>query len=76
MSFSKRTVLTGLTPANKRYYRDDHRFIVTSAGRRSRKTIISINKLERRALRAGVNGLIGGRYFHAAPTRQQAKDIL
>ena len=47
-----------------------HRFIVNPAGRRSRKTLIAKRKILYAALRNP-----GHRYFHGAPTRDQAKDI-
>ena len=66
--------LHSLTPIQIRYYQDSHRFSITSAGRRSRKTLISMRKLFLRALRES-NIEEGRKYFHAAPTRQQAKLI-
>lgn len=63
--------LYGLTPIQKKYYQDNHhRFIVVSAGRRSRKTLIGKRKLLLRAIAQD-----NKRFFHAAPTRQQAKQI-
>lgn len=61
--------LVGLTPIQKAYYNDEHRFIVNPAGRRSRKTLIGKRKTLIRALKKP------GRYFHGAPTYRQAKDI-
>jgi len=74
MSFEDKLILKGLTPIQIRYYNDTHRFSVTSAGRRSRKTIISMAKLENKALEDSVLNK-GRRYFHGAPTRAQAKAI-
>ena len=63
--------LKDLTPINRKYLDDDeHRFIITSAGRRSRKTLIGKSKLLYRALKTP-----NQRLFHAAPTRAQAKSI-
>jgi len=62
--------LRDLTSSQIRYKRDKHRFIVLPAGRRSRKTLISKRKVLYAALRNK-----GHRYFHGAPTRQQAKQI-
>ena len=61
--------LIDLTPIQKQYYNDDHRFIVNPAGRRSRKTLIGRRKLFLKSLQ------VPGRYFHGAPTYKQAKDI-
>jgi len=61
--------LHSLTPIQERYYRDQHRFIVNPAGRRSRKTLIGRRKLFLKAM------TVPGRYFHGAPTYKQAKDI-
>ena len=61
--------LHSLTPIQVQYYRDQHRFIVNPAGRRSRKTLIGRRKLFNKALTEP------GRYFHGAPTYKQAKDI-
>lgn len=49
---------------------DAHRFIVLPAGRRSRKTLICKRKVFYPAMENP-----GYRYFHGAPTRQQAKQI-
>lgn len=62
--------LINLTPIQKQYYSDLHRFLVVSAGRRSRKTLIGARKVLLRALENP-----GKRYFHAAPTERQAKAI-
>lgn len=62
--------LKGLTQRQIDFYKDQHRFIVLPAGRRSRKTLISKRKILNAALRNP-----GYRYFSAAPTRQQAKSI-
>lgn len=61
--------LCNLTPIQIAYYKDNHRFVVNPAGRRSRKTLIGKRKLLLRALNKP------GRYFHGAPTHKQAKDI-
>jgi len=74
-NFNDKLILKNLTPIQKKYYNDTHRFSVTSAGRRSRKTLISMAKLENRALEDYLKYNDNRRYFHAAPTRQQAKDI-
>jgi hypothetical protein len=64
--------LNNLTPIQRRYYHDEtHRFQLVGAGRRSRKTLIARRKTLLRAL----DGPEGGRYFHGAPTRDQAKKI-
>ncbi len=43
----KPTVLHDLTPIQQEYYRDfEHRFFVIPAGRRSRKTLLGIAKIE------------------------------
>ncbi|HBJ74692.1 MAG TPA: hypothetical protein DDY86_04045 [Syntrophaceae bacterium] len=62
--------LHDLTPIQKQYYNDVHRFLVCSAGRRSRKTLIGTRKVLSAAM---INA--GKRYFLGAPTRTQAKDI-
>jgi hypothetical protein len=59
-----------ITDIQKQMLFDDHRMIITAAGRRSRKTLINKNKLLWKALKNP-----DGRYFHAAPTQQQAKLI-
>lgn len=61
--------LINLTPRQIEYYKDQHRFVITSSGRRSRKTLIGKRKLLNRSL------IKPGRYFHGAPTNKQAKDI-
>ncbi len=59
------------TPIQTQYLRDEkHRFLICSAGRRSRKTLIGVRKVIRRALKNP-----GRRYFLGAPTHQQAKAI-
>lgn len=62
-------LLKNITPLQMRYLNDAHRFLIVSAGRRARKTLIARRKVLIRALEEE------GRYFHGAPTRQQAKDI-
>ena len=62
--------LKNLTQTQINCYNDPHRFIVTPAGRRSRKTLIFKRKVFNAALEKSNH-----RYFHGAPTRQQAKDI-
>jgi hypothetical protein len=62
--------LHDLTPIQKQYFDDDHRFLICSAGRRSRKTLIGSRKILIAALTNP-----GKRYFLGAPTRAQAKDI-
>ena len=66
--------LRDLTPANKRYYNDLHRFIVAACGRRSRKTLIGIRKM---LVDPGRGALMcsGFAYLFTAPTRRQAKKI-
>ena len=59
-----------LTSIQKQFYGDNHRFIVNSAGRRSRKTLLFMRKVLLHAMRNKET-----RFFHGAPTRQQAKDI-
>lgn len=62
--------LHDLTPVQVSFLLDDnHRFQMTCAGRRSRKTLIGKRKVLKRSCRAP------GNYFHAAPTQQQAKKI-
>ena len=58
------------TPIQVAYMKDQHRFPVCSAGRRSRKTVIGVRKVLSRALRN-----TGRNYFFGAPTHQQAKAI-
>jgi hypothetical protein len=62
--------LHDLTPIQKQYFADNHRFLICSAGRRSRKTLIGSRKVLIHALTNP-----GKRYFLGAPTRAQAKDI-
>jgi len=63
--------LHSLTPIQVKYLHDwKHRFFVLPPGRRSRKTLLSARKVLLEALRNPDK-----RYFHAAPTRQQAKSI-
>jgi len=59
-----------LTTIQKKYRNSCSRFIITSAGRRSRKTLIGKRKVFEAALRNNEH-----RYFHGAPTNKQAKDI-
>lgn len=65
--------LINLTRINQQYFNDiKHRFIVVSAGRRSRKTLIAQRKLYYTApTKLNANK----RYFAGAPTRKQAKNI-
>lgn len=58
------------TEIQERYMRDNHRFLVCSAGRRSRKTLIGGRKVLKKALENR-----NKRYFLGAPTHQQAKGI-
>jgi hypothetical protein len=74
MKHKDKLILKNLTPIQKKYYNDTHRFSITSAGRRSRKTIISMAKLENRALDRSLIEK-NCRYFHAAPVWGQAKKI-
>lgn len=62
--------LKDLTARQIQFKDDKHRFIILPAGRRSRKTLISKRKVLYTALRNENH-----RYFHGAPTRQQAKQI-
>jgi hypothetical protein len=62
--------LYNLTTIQKKYRNSESRFIITSAGRRSRKTLIGKRKVFECALRNP-----NTRYFHGAPTNKQAKDI-
>ena len=64
------TPLRNLTPRQIEYYKDRHRFVVLPAGRRSRKTLNSKRNVFFEAM---MNA--NAKYFHGAPTRQQAKDI-
>ncbi len=54
----------------RRYYLDEHRFILVSAGRRSRKTLIGKRKQLLKAIRQPET-----RWFYGAPTYGQAKKI-
>lgn len=64
-------VIQPITPIQRRYLNDtQHRFMVVAAGRRSRKTLIGINKVFFTALYNP-----NKKYFFAAPTRDQAKHI-
>jgi len=63
-------LLHSLTPIQVKYYKDKHRFIIVTAGRRSRKTLIGQRKVLLEAL-SNENR----RYFLGAPTRAQAKEI-
>lgn len=63
--------LSPLTPLQKCLLMDEsHRFLLTPAGRRSRKTLIGSRKVLIRALRSPMQ-----RIFEGAPTRSQAKAI-
>lgn len=62
--------LKSLTPPQINYYNDKHRFLIISAGRRARKTLIGGRKVLNHAIENETQ-----RYFLGAPTRQQAKDI-
>ena len=70
MSIATLPLITALTPIQKQYFFDPHRFIVVTAGRRSRKTLIGTRKVILAALDNP-----GKRYFLGAPTHQQAKAI-
>jgi len=61
--------LNELTPVQLQLYKDKHRFIVLTSGRRSKKTLISKRKLLKEALREP------SKYFHGTPTHKQAKNI-
>jgi hypothetical protein len=63
-------LITPRTPIQDKFMLDEHRFLVVSAGRRSRKTLIGQRKVLAKAMRNR-----GNKYFLGAPTRQQAKDI-
>jgi len=58
------------TPIQEQFMQDEHRFTVCSAGRRSRKTLISTRKVLARAMRNP-----GRKYFLGSPTHQQSKMI-
>ncbi len=62
--------LHNLTPIQKRYFRDQHRFILVSAGRRSRKTLIGRRKLLIEALKTP-----NSTFICAAPTFPQARSV-
>lgn len=63
--------LINLTPIQQQYKKDwKHRFLIISAGRRSRKTLIGRRKI---LIKATANA--NHKYFHAAPTHKQAKEI-
>jgi len=59
-----------ITEIQKRFYLDDHRFPVCSAGRRSRKTLIGGRKVIYKALKKSNQQL-----FMGAPTLSQSKGI-
>lgn len=61
--------LVNLTPIQKMLYHDQRRFLFVSSGRRSRKTLIFKRKMLNAAIRKP------GKYFHGAPTLQQAREI-
>lgn len=62
--------LKNLTPPQIDYYKDRHRFIVVTAGRRSRKSLIGGRKVLNDSIEYPDH-----RYFLSAPTHQQAKNI-
>lgn len=65
-------------PAQQRYYQSETRFNVVPAGRRSGKTELAKRRLVRRGVQRSVEGhgqFFNGRFFAAAPTRDQAKRI-
>jgi len=62
--------LNNLTQCQVSLFHDPARFIIIPAGRRSRKTLICKRKVLIDAVKNQEH-----RYFHGAPTRQQAKDI-
>ena len=62
--------LVNLTPVQINYYHDEHRFIIVTAGRRSRKTLIGQRKVLLEALKYE-----NRRYFLGAPT-QMIRDCL
>lgn len=70
MKQQNQTVLTNLSPIQRDYLKDEHRFIVVAAGRRSRKTLIAKQKIFKRAISTPDT-----LWFHAAPTRDQAKAL-
>jgi len=64
-------VIQPITPIQRQYLNDtQHRFFVVAAGRRSRKTIIGMDKVFFTAIENA-----NKKYFLAAPTRDQAKHI-
>jgi len=67
--------LVNLTMPNIRFYHDLHRFPITTAGRRSRKTIIGDRKILIDKDRGAFWQTEPYMYFLAAPTRPQAKAI-
>lgn len=64
--------LRKLTEIQKLYLADQHRFIVNSAGRRARKTIIGTNKVLVHVTNSKTENK---NYYLLAPTRLQAKRI-
>jgi len=62
--------LINLTPVQRRFQFDNHRFITLPAGRRSRKTLIGKWKILHYALENP-----GEKLFEGAPTNDQAKSI-
>jgi hypothetical protein len=62
--------LKNLTPPQIDYYNDKHRFLVVSAGRRGRKTLIGARRVLRKAIRNEDH-----KYFLGAPTHMQSKNI-
>lgn len=61
-------------PEQLRLWNDNHRFKIVPAGRRSGKTELAKRRLVEHLFRKTWHGL-PGRYFAAAPTRDQAKRI-
>ncbi len=71
MSVSTIPLIRPITPIQHQYLKDEkHRFLICSAGRRSRKTLIGVRKVLIRAFRNP-----NRHYFLGAPTHQQAKAI-
>ena len=71
MSVSTIPLVRPITPIQDQYLKDEkHRFLICSAGRRSRKTLIGVRKVLIRAFRNP-----NRHYFLGAPTHQQAKAI-
>ena len=68
------TILNKLTPANIRFLKDMNRLLVTTAGRRSRKTLIADYKMLVDPGR-GAMWLPEHTYIFAAPTHDQARNI-